>query len=121
MRQALPLLLASAPCASAGFFDSLPGSRKLDQALDLVLRLYPESGEVLGLSAGDFKGSFSSHCLRVGMCTALLKVGLNETAIKAWAGWSVKSNIWDKYSRHPVFYPEEVDFVKSLFLQVLPA
>ena len=37
-----------------------------------------------------YRSTYSSHCLRVGTCTALNKLGLSKEQIELWLGWTAK-------------------------------
>lgn len=57
---------------------------------------------------------YSSHCLRVGTCTALNKLGLRKEQIELWLGWTSR-DMFAHYVRQPVFLDSEVSFISRLF------
>ena len=57
--------------------------------LDPDLAMVEKSVEVSGLTpdmGSHFKPSYTSHCLRVGTCTVLHKIGVSREAIELWCG-----------------------------------
>ena len=95
------------------------GKRLLQGALQEVLASVAATGVVVGIL--DMRALYSAHCLRVGTAAALIKLNLSEPAMKAWVGWAPNSSIWSEYARNPVFFDWEVDFIRRVFSQALPA
>jgi hypothetical protein len=86
----------------------------LPAALQLVVsRLFPE---VLP----SWNTHLTSHCIRVGTCTTLIKLGVSADAIKAWIGWFPQSKAWVSYIRAPVFTLPECEFAARVFAGALP-
>lgn len=56
----------------------------LDPALSLV-RATLNVASTIGSNEAEH---FTSHCLRVGTCTALNKLGLRKEQIELWLGWT---------------------------------
>lgn len=97
-------LLSVAPPSACLLGLAFPQSNKLQAALLAVGHLPGVSVQLL-----------SSHCIRVGTCSCLLKLGLSESAIKQWVGWAPSSQAWEAYARNPVFSAEECAFVRHVF------
>ena len=55
--------------------------RPLDEALAFVIASFTSVRAAVG------EANITSHCVRVGTCTTLLKLGLAEAQVKLWAGW----------------------------------
>jgi hypothetical protein len=62
----------------------------------------------------------TSHSIRVGTCTTLLKLGVTSASIKAWIGWFPQSTAWLSYIPAPVFTLAECQFAARVFDGALP-
>jgi hypothetical protein len=106
----LSLLCASASPA-VPLFAAL-GSR--DNLVDPALQLVRSSLTLPGMVHADGVEHYTSHCLRVGTCTALNKLGLRKEQIELWVGWASR-DMFAHYVRQPVFLDSEVSFISQLF------
>ena len=88
-------------------------ARPLDAALQYVLK------SVVPIFSNE-RFQLSSHCIRVGTCCILLKLGLSEASVKSWVGWSPSSTAWLAYVRFPYYSDAELQFSRLLFAQALP-
>lgn len=64
------------------------------QAVGRALERLMERGSVRGLS-------FTSHCGRVGCCTALMSLGVDLTRLNAHVGWKHRSEAAIRFYNRP--------------------
>ena len=77
----------SATCLFTWRFRGKPSSKAITELFGRLL---------LGAGA---KVSPTSHCAHVGCCSALLRLGMTELAVKAHVGWTPSSESWAYYLR----------------------
>ena len=83
--------------------------------------LNPLGGDRSRLLVSDFREAYTAHCVRIGTVSCLCKLGLNDTQVKLWLGWTPASAVWEQYVRMPVYLDEKIVFAKQFFKQALPA
>ena len=90
----------------------------LDKGLPAALQLV--CLQLLPVLLPDWDTPLTSHCVRVGTCTTLVKLGVSDSRIKAWIGWFPNSTAWLSYIRAPVFTLAECQFAARVFEGALP-